>query len=209
MAQKRTSIHLSLVRCGETAWAADGRLQGSSDLPLSPQGEASVSADALTLAGRRVTTFFHPPDEAAAETASIVAAVVGARTKAVVELAEANLGVFEGMTMQAFAERYPKRCKQWQEDPLSFTTPDGEDVASARARIFAGLGKVLRRARGDEFGVVLHQLGTGLLRCWLADRPPTEAWAMAAQRPRVERYLLAPETVRRLEDAGKVAYSHS
>ena len=168
-----------------------------------------MTADALALAGRRITTFFHPPDEAAAETASIVAGVAGARTKAVAELAEVNLGVFEGMTRQAFAERYPKRCKQWQEDPLSFSTPDGEDVQEARGRIFACLGRVLRRARGEEFGVVLHALGTGLLRCWLAERPANEAWLMAQQRPRIERYLLAPETARRLEEAGKVQVTHT
>ena len=209
MAQKRSSIYLSLIRSGETAWAADGRLQGSSDLPLSPDGKAAVTTDALALAGQQLANIYHPPDDAATETARIVAGVVGARTKAVPELAEVDLGVFEGMTLQAFAERYPKRSKQWQEDPLSFSPPEGEDVFEARARIFTGLGRLLRRARSEALGVVLHPLGVGLLRCWLADLSASEAWTLAQRRPRVERYLLALETVKRLEEAGKVQVTHT
>ena len=115
MAAKRKSIILNLIRCGETPWAADGRIQGQSDLPLSPEGQTSVEADAQALHGRPIAMIYHAEDEAATETARIVAAVVGSKTKSVVELAEPNVGVFEGMTEQAFAERYPKRRPKSEE----------------------------------------------------------------------------------------------
>lgn len=37
------SIAVILVRHGPTAWTAEGRLQGQTDVPLSPEGEAQVA----------------------------------------------------------------------------------------------------------------------------------------------------------------------
>ncbi len=209
MSVKQKTIVLSLIKCGETTWEADGRLQGRSDLPLSPQGRSSVEQDVAMLAGHRMGTIYHPANEAASETAKLVARLVGAKTKPLAELAEADLGLLDGLTEQAFAERFPKRYKQWQEDPLSVSLPEGEVVGEARARLFGALGRLLKRSRGTEVGVVLQSLGLGFLRCWLADRPPTELWTLLKCRPRVERYLLATETISQLAEAAKVQYSHS
>ncbi len=200
---------LNVIRCGETTWNAEGRLHGRSDLPLSISGRTSVSADAASIEGGRTGTVFHPPDDAAAETAQIVARRVGAKTKSVDELADPDLGVLEGMSEQAFAERFPKRYKQWQEDPLSLSPPEGEDVAEARARVLKAAARLLRRARSQEVGVVLHPLGLGFLRCWLADRPPSEVWAMTRVRPRIERYLVSAGMIDRLLESAQIQYTHS
>ncbi|MCH8005047.1 MAG: histidine phosphatase family protein [Planctomycetes bacterium] len=209
MALKQKTIVLSLIKCGETTWEVDGRLQGRSDLPLSPQGRSSVEQDVATLAGLRMGTIYHPANEAASETAELVARLVGAKTKPLAELAEADLGLLDGLTEQAFAERFPKRYKQWQEDPLSVSLPEGEVVGEARARLFLALGRLLKRSRNNEVGVVLQSLGLGFLRCWLAARPPTELWTLLKCRPRIERYLMAMETISQLAEAAKVQYSHS
>jgi broad specificity phosphatase PhoE len=206
---KRTTIVLTLIRCGENAWDAEGRLHGRSDLPLSIAGRSSVASDVTELAGRRLATVYHPPDDAALETAQIVARSVGARMKATSDLTEANLGVLEGMTTQVFADRFPKRYKQWQDDPLSLSPPDGEDLADARGRVFNAVGRMLRRARSDEVAMVLHPLSLGFLRCWLADRPPTDVWTLVRNRPRIERYLVAMTMADWLVEAARAQYSHS
>jgi broad specificity phosphatase PhoE len=200
---------LTLIRCGEHAWDAEGRLHGHSDLPLSIDGRSSVSSDVASLAGRRLATVYHPPDDAASETAQIVARAVGARIKAAADLTEADLGVLEGMTRQVFADRFPKRYKQWQDDPLSLSPPDGEDLADARARLFNAAGRLMRRCRSDEVAMVLHPLSLGFLRCWLADRPPTDVWTLVRDRPRIERYLVAMEMVDWLVEAARAQYTHS
>jgi broad specificity phosphatase PhoE len=209
LASKRKTIVLTLIRCGENTWDAEGRLHGRSDLPLSIAGRASVSSDVTVLAGRRLAAVYHPPDDAAAETAQIVARAVGARAKSAADLIEASLGVLEGLSAQVFAERFPKRYKQWQDDPLSLSPPDGEDLADARSRLFAAIGRLARRARSDEVALVLHPLSLGFLRCWLADRPPTDVWTLVRDRPRIERYLVAMDMVGWLVEAGRAQYSHS
>ena len=209
MAAKRKSILLTLIRSGETTWDAEGRLHGRSELPLSIDGRTSVTSDVTALDRRAISIVHHPPDEAAAETAQLAATVVKAKTKSDSALADPDLGVLEGITDQDFAERFAKRYKQWQDDPLSLSPPEGEDLSEARARIFTSIAKMIRRARADEVAVVLHALGLGLLRCWLADRPPADLWAMVKDRPRVERYAMSIEMADALDEVASTQYSHS
>ena len=198
MASKRSFITLSLIRCGETTWEGEGRLLGASNLPLADVGRTAVTADATRLVGPRLGTIHHPPDEAATETAKIFARAVKARTKALAELADANLGLLEGLLQREFADRHAKRYRQWEDDPLSLIPPEGEPIAEARARLFLAVSRLLKRSRAGEVAVVLHPIALGLLRCWLADRPPSHLWPMLEDSRRVERYTVAMSLIDRL-----------
>ncbi len=209
MPSKRNLITIALIRCGETTWDIEGRLHGRSDLPLSIDGRTAVSDDVATFKCRRIATIYHPPDDAAIETAQIVAAAAGGKVKAVADLAEPDLGVLEGLTSQDFSDRFSKRYKQWQEDPLSLTPPEGEPLVDARARLFGAVSRLARRSRHDEIGIVLHPVALGLLRCWLSERPASDLWSLVRTRPRIERYLLAPELVSELEEAARAEYQAS
>lgn len=209
MASKRKTITLALIRCGETTWDVEGRLYGCSDLPLSIDGRTAVSEDVASLDCGRIGTIYHPPDDAAIETAQIVAGGTGSKAKAVAELADPDLGVLEGLTAKDFADRFSKRYKQWQEDPLTLAPPEGEPLVDARARLFGAISRMARRSRHDEIGIVLHPVGLGLLRCWLANRPAADLWSMLRTRPRIERYLLAREMVSELAEAANAEYQAS
>ncbi len=209
MASRRKTITLALIRCGETTWDVEGRLHGRSDLPLSIDGRTAVSEDVATLDGGRLGTIYHPPDDAAIETAQIVAGSAGSRAKAVAELADPDLGVLEGLTAKDFADRFSKRYKQWQEDPLTLTPPEGEPLVDARARLFEAVSRVARRTRHEEIGIVLHPVGLGLLRCWLSERPAADLWSMVRTRPRIERYLLSADLVSELAEAANAEYQAS
>jgi broad specificity phosphatase PhoE len=209
MASKRTMITLALIRCGETTWDVEGRLHGRSDLPLSIDGRTAVSDDVTALNGGQIATIYHPQDDAAIETAQIAAAAIGGKTKAVAELGDPDLGVLEGLTSKEFSDRFSKRHKQWQEDPLSLTPPEGEPLVDARARLFSAVSRLAKRARHEEVGIVLHPVGLGLLRCWLAQRPAADLWSMVRTRPRIERYLLATDLVAELAEVAKAEYQAS
>jgi broad specificity phosphatase PhoE len=197
---------LCLVRCGETTWQQEGRLHGNTDLPLTEEARAAVRDAGGTLAGATPSTVYHPRDEAASETAQILAKGAAARTKDRDELADPALGLLEGLLLQDFAERYPKRHKQWEDDPVSLIPPEGEPIAEARARIFGAVARLLRKSRAPEVAVVLHPVGFGLLRCWLAGRPSDELWAMVRDAPRMERYAVAN---RLLDDLKQAAVTES
>ena len=197
---KKPAMTFWLARCGETIWAKEGRLRGITDLPLSDSGRAMTIEDSRRFdRAREVSVVFHPPDEAATETAEIFSNVMGNKIKAVAGLLDPDLGLLEGMTQQDFAERYPKRYKSWREDPLTLSPPDGEDVSLARNRLFNEIARVIKKSRGSEVVLILHDLGLGMLRCWLTEQPSTELWTMVRERPRIERYTLDALMLERLQ----------
>lgn len=202
MAARRRDAVLMLVLRGETAWEVDERLHGRTDLPLAEAGRNATAAAAAGLL-TEAEVIHHAPDEASAETACIVAAAAGgaARARPDEALSPADLGVLEGLSTAEFAERFSRRHRQWQDDPMTLSPPEGEHVAAAMTRLYAAAARLLRRARGGEVGLVLPPLCLGLLRCHLAGRPSRDAWAMATGRPRIERYLLPERAIGRLEEA--------
>jgi probable phosphoglycerate mutase len=198
VAKKPTSIMLTVVRCGETAWTREGRFQGATDLPLCDEGRGAVTAEAATLGAAKLGVVHHPPDEAATETARILAGPRG-RHRAVPDLADPSLGLLEGLLDRDVAERYARRFRQWQDDPLALVPPDGEPIAAAQARIFRAFGRILARTRAGEATIVLHPIGFALLGCRLGDAPPSGLDKRVSQWPRTIRAVVGRDLAGRLE----------
>ena len=212
MALKQKSILVWLIQSGDTSWSLDGRIQGAADLPLSDVGRQAL-IECLNRLGRSgglpASTIYHPEDEAATATAALCAERSGARTKGIGELADPHLGVLEGLTNHDFAERFPTRHRQWEADPLSLAPPEGEIMMQAADRLFVSVARILKRARSNEIAIVLHSMGLGMLRCWLAMRPMNEFRQMLEHRPRIERYALPVEYISQLEHAAESAMASS
>lgn len=208
MAAKRHDIVVNLCQCGQTSWDAGGRVYGATVLPLSDAGRVSAGELARQLRPKMRGTVYHPDDDAAEETARIVARRIGAKTRAVVDLADPNLGLLDGLTEQEFAERFSKRFKQWEEDPLSLNPPEGEDLWEARSRILKALARVMRRSRASEIVIVLHTLAYGFLRAHCADRQPGYLWEAVRDRPPVERYAFNGDLIANLEQTAEAIPAH-
>jgi probable phosphoglycerate mutase len=191
MASKRGSVVLCLVRSGETAWEAEGRVHGATDLPMSEAGRASVAADVARVSVASMSSIHHAPDEASTETARMLAARTRARLKSVKELLDPDMGLLEGLAAATFEERYPSRQRQFEDDVLTLEPPEGEPIVKARARILGAVHKAIARSRSGELGIVLGDYGVGFVRTWLASLPASQLRALHKSRPRVERYLIA------------------
>lgn len=186
---KRASILLTLIRCGETTWQAQGRVHGSTDLPLSDAGRAAIAAASRELIGQKAASIHHPADEAATDCAKMCGPILGAKLREVAELADPNLGLLEGLSEQEFAERFRSRHKQWKEDPMSLAPPEGEAMPVAAERILGAVARIIRRSRSEEVVIVLHPLGAAVLRCWIGDRPLTML-RQAGDGPMIERIVV-------------------
>ena len=90
-------MRIDLIRHGETAYTAQGRYQGASDLPLSPEGRA-----ALGPAGFCPPVVYASPMVRAVETARLL--FPAARVVAVPGLEELSFGRFEGRAFRELAE---------------------------------------------------------------------------------------------------------
>jgi uncharacterized phosphatase len=135
-----------LVRHGETDWNALGRLQGREDVPLNDRGreQARRSGEALRrYAWDHVLT---SPLARARETATIIAAQVGAATvHEVPELVERDYGAASGLTRAEAALRFPDGV-----------VPGEEDCQAVRARCLPVVERWARRHPGGRLLVVTH-----------------------------------------------------
>lgn len=155
---------VTLVRHGETAWAAAGRHTGRTDVPLTPDGERMATGLAARLAGRTFDRVFTSPLERAARTC----ALAGFGDRAVIDpdLVEWDYGDYEGLTSHEIAARRPG----W----LIFRDgcPNGENAADVGARV----DRVIARLRAVDDHAILfssaHVLRVLTAR-WLG-HPPSE-----------------------------------
>jgi broad specificity phosphatase PhoE len=190
---------LLLVRGGESLWEHENRLHGRTDLPMSEPGRSQLLVDITRLRWMSGGTIYHPADESSAETAHLLAERFQGRAKPVADLAEPDLGLLEGLSMEEFAERFPKRFKQWEEDPIHLTPPEGEEMPSARDRILAAVEAILAKPRTAEFAIVLHPVALAMTRAALAMRPAGHLWSLLEGRPRFERYIVPDDGAQRLQ----------
>lgn len=108
---------LFVVRHGETDWNVQGRLQGSSDIPLNDNGRAQAAGAAKTLGPslRHGFTLVCSPLGRARETAEILVSSLGrGQVELDARLVERSYGVWEGLTSAEREDRYPAEHATWE-----------------------------------------------------------------------------------------------
>ena len=133
---------LTLVRHGETAWNYEGRIQGSTDIPLNDTGRVQARGIAETLAaeyaGREVVVVSSDLGRAA-ETADIIAAALGTPvTLRLPGLQERSYGEAEGMDAPTFYDTYGP----WH----AADVPGAETWPVVRERALAALAEAMASA---------------------------------------------------------------
>jgi broad specificity phosphatase PhoE len=139
-------IRILLVRHGETDWNKVRRFQGRSDVPLNRTGRDQAHALAFALKQEPITAIYSSPLLRALETAQIIKAFHASAPLLQVEgLAEMDLGDFEGMLAQQWADEYPDFRKAWLETPLSVIMPGGEGLQEVQTRAMDTLERITKR----------------------------------------------------------------
>ncbi|MBI3330634.1 MAG: histidine phosphatase family protein [Candidatus Omnitrophica bacterium] len=157
-----------LVRHAQTAWNGENRIQGRSDLPLSPLGEQQAERLSQWFASRHVRGIFTSGLQRSLQTAQAIAAGNGHGASPVVEphLAEIHLGAWEGLTPVEVDARFANAYQQWRVRPSSVVIPGGEPLEAFRERVRGALARILGGVGDGEYVVVSHG---GVIAALLAD----------------------------------------
>lgn len=168
---------LVLIPTAQTDWQAQGRLIGDADLPLNEIGHRQAIADAQAVAAFRPAAIYCGAEQAAKQTASIIAHELRLRARTAKLLRELDLGHWEGLTVAGFSDRFPKVFRQWRDDPRSIEPPEGEAIPVAATRLAKGLQRIIKRREEDEAVVlVLGPFAAAILRCELEDHGYDRFW---------------------------------
>jgi broad specificity phosphatase PhoE len=136
-------MKLVLWRHGRTAWNAERRFQGNSDVPLDDIGREQARDAARYLAAMHPAAIFSSDLARAAETASYLGDLTGLPVQLEKDLRERGGGSWEGLTDKEIRERYPEAYAAW-------LPPDGEPVASVADRVAAAFQRIADSLDGAD-----------------------------------------------------------
>jgi len=135
-------VRLVLWRHGQTAWNAERRFQGQSDIPLDPTGQSQAERAARLLAGLHPDLIISSDLIRATSTATPLARLTGLEVVLDKDLRERHGGRWEGLTDAQIRERYPAEHGTW-------TPPDGEPTAVVADRVAAALQRIAAAVSAD------------------------------------------------------------
>ena len=151
-----SATRLCLVRHGETAWNAEGRVQGQLDVPLSEVGHAQARAVAAALAGERFDAIYSSDLTRVRQTAAPTAERLGAPVALDAALRERHYGMFERHTYVEVRERYPAEYARFRDKDPDFDFGSGESLKAFAARALACVAALVERHAGRSILVFTH-----------------------------------------------------
>lgn len=170
---KSSAIRILLVRHGETEWNRIRRFQGRSDVPLNQEGRDQAQALALALKNERLVAIYSSPLVRAMETARLIKAFHPSIS--LLEeggLIEMDLGEFEGMEGQHWAEQYPDFRMLWQEAPASVKMPGGESLQEVQIRAIDTLERITQIYPPDSTLLISsHNFVNLTILCYASGKP--------------------------------------
>lgn len=148
-------MELVFVRHGETAWNAERRFQGQSDVPLSPRGRGQAAALERALCNMPFSHAYSSDLARALETAR---AIVAGRNLPLVtdnRLREFDFGQWEGLTWPEIVGRWPD-LGRLPTQARSYEPVGGERFEHVVARVRAFLDDVCADAAVRYALIVTH-----------------------------------------------------
>lgn len=150
---------LLAVRHGETAWNADGRLQGHLDIPLNDQGLWQAERTGAALAEETIGAIYASDLQRAWQTAQAIAQAQAQPpiVQADERLRERAFGDFQGRLFTEIEAERPEDARRWRQRDPEFAPPGGgESLIQFRDRVVTAADELAARHPGQLVLLVAH-----------------------------------------------------
>jgi len=145
-----------VVRHGETAWNAEGRIQGHLDSPLNEEGLAQALLLSERLAQERFSHLYSSDLGRALQTAQPIADRSGQRVIPDAGLRERHLGLFQGLTGAECKEMHALEYARFQSRDPELPVPGGESVGQVYRRVRNVFTRLASQHLGERVVAVTH-----------------------------------------------------
>ena len=145
-----------VVRHGETAWNAQGRIQGHLDSPLNEEGLAQALLVGDRLAREPFAHLYSSDLGRALQTAQPIADHSGRPARIDARLRERNLGVFQGLTGAECERRFPEHYARFRSRDPDHVIPRGESARRVYERVSEVFSALAHEHAGERLVVVTH-----------------------------------------------------
>lgn len=165
-------VLLVVVRHGQTAWNAERRFLGRSDIPLDERGMQQVERVSRFLEPIPFTTAFSSPLSRATQTASAILQGRPLQLALDPRLAELDQGLLEGEKMHTLISQHREFFAAWQDDPSSCRIPGGESFSECQARGVEAFTEIARQGQpGAPILIVTHNMLIRAVVCAIRGLP--------------------------------------
>ncbi len=139
------ATRLCLVRHGETAWNAEGRVQGQLDVPLSEVGLAQARAVAGALAKEAFSAIYSSDLVRVRQTAEPLSRLLKKDVLLDERLRERHYGVFQGMTYAEAKEKIPEGYARFKEKDPDYDFDTGESLRAFNERCLSYFQQLVKK----------------------------------------------------------------
>lgn len=152
------STRILAIRHGETAWNADTRIQGHTDIPLNAQGLAQARHLAQHLRANDALHAIYSSDLSRAhQTALAVGQALDVPVQIHTGLRERGFGQFEGRSFAQIETEHPQQALQWRQRVPDWIPPGGgESLVQLQARIVRTVDELAARHPGQQIALFAH-----------------------------------------------------
>jgi probable phosphoglycerate mutase len=150
------AARLCIVRHGETAWNAEGRVQGQLDVPLSAAGLTQARCVAAALPEGRFSALYSSDLQRVVQTAQPAADRLRLDIQLDPRLRERHYGVFQALTYAEAKATRPADYARFKAKDLDFGFRTGESLRDFFSRAIECIDGIARRHEGEEVLVFTH-----------------------------------------------------
>lgn len=152
-------MELVCVRHGRTAWNAERRFQGQTDVPLDEEGLAQAQALAAHLAGEHFDLAVSSDLIRARATAERICRGRDLELEFTPDLREMRFGAWEGLTWDEIVRRWPELDERYEKSPRTYTAEGGESWEDVCARVERLLRRVAARLTPQGRALIVCHAG--------------------------------------------------
>lgn len=173
-------LRIFLIRHGETEWNRQNRLQGHTDVKLSPEGIRQAKLLAENAPFKHVDEIYSSDLSRAFDTAKVLAVKFNVMpVKTIPELREMNYGDWEGRVISELINESPKSFGKFFTDPEKCHPPHGETFLECQARVMIGIRNIITNHENQNVIVVSHGAAIRLIIGAALDIPIHKIWAIS------------------------------
>lgn len=147
---------ICMVRHGETAWNAEGRVQGQLDIPLNEVGRAQARATAEVLASHDFSAIYSSDLLRVRQTAEPTARRLALPVTLDAALRERHYGMFESLTYVEVREKFPGHYARFRDKDPDFDFEGGESLRGFAERSMQVVNGLIERHAGEQIIVFTH-----------------------------------------------------
>jgi len=153
-----TTTRLCLIRHGETAWNAERRLQGHTDIPLNAKGkmQARQMAQALKDSGVAFDVLYTSDLKRAADTANAVVELFKVKAQVDSALRERHFGGLQGLSISEAPLLKPEIWQAHISRDLDHQLEGGESIQQLAIRVQVLLDRIQKQHAGKTVLIVSH-----------------------------------------------------